>query len=577
MVLFWGIVLFSRVALAGTMADFMIRFFGPMAATALVIVWWSALSRAGRRERLVVIAFLLVIGALTYALVHTSFRKQAFAVFVIPWMLTAWVAGAVLASVLKRHRASVGFIGAGLVICAAIACLLRIDGVTSELSAEMSGRWSPTKDDLFRAAQADATAHSGVERAANAASDETPLEAGPDDWLEFRGPGRDGRLAGVRIEADWEAHPPKLVWRRPVGPGWSSFAVVQNRLFTQEQRDANEAIVAYDAETGREVWTVRDPARFEEFVSGPGPRGTPTFHEGRVYALGASGILHCVDARRGALLWSRNVQELTDAAMPQYGFAGSPLVADGLVTVFAGGSGGKSVAAFHVHTGEPAWTAGEGTLGYASVQREVFDDVPQYLCTSNAGVSAFEPATGKVLWSNAWPTNEQQPRILQPCRLEGNQLLIGTGLNEGVRLLEIRRTEAGWEAVEAWTSKQFKPYFNDIVVHDDCVYGYDGTLLSAFDLKTQKRLWKKRGYDSGQILLLADQGLLLIATEGGEVALVTAEGRGPRELGRFRAFAGKTWNHPVLVRGRLYLRNSDEAVCYEIELEKAATTEAPGG
>src|SRR5207248_3487699 len=158
------------------------------------------------------------------------------------------------------------------------------------------------------------------------------------DWPEFRGPGRDGVVRGVRIETNWKDVPPEKVWKQSVGPGWSSVIIVDGYLVTQEQRGESEAVACYEAETGKEVWAHEEKARFSEGIAGPGPRATPTFHQGRIYAYGGSGILVCLDAASGKRIWSREVAREASAPLPFWGYSSSPLVADGKVIVFAGGA-----------------------------------------------------------------------------------------------------------------------------------------------------------------------------------------------------------------------------------------------
>src|SRR5262249_10290452 len=143
-------------------------------------------------------------------------------------------------------------------------------------------RWEPTGEDKYFAER-------GGKQAKADAGTVAALQTA--DWPGFRGPDRDGRRAGVRIATAWNDHPPKQLWKHRVGPGWSSFAVVGNRAWTQEQRRVNEVVVCYDVDTGAEVWVHEDKERFFEAVAGPGPRATPTFHDGKIYALGASGVL----------------------------------------------------------------------------------------------------------------------------------------------------------------------------------------------------------------------------------------------------------------------------------------------
>ncbi|HMP08458.1 MAG TPA: PQQ-binding-like beta-propeller repeat protein, partial [Lacipirellulaceae bacterium] len=178
--------------------------------------------------------------------------------------------------------------------------------------------------------------------AAENVAEAPPLQATAEDWPGFRGAQRDGVVRGTSIRTDWDAAPPVRLWKRRVGPGWSSIVVVGNRLYTQEQRGENEAVVCCDADTGRPVWVHEDAARFAEAMGGVGPRATPTFHEGRVYSLGATGVLNCLDAATGRLRWSRNVADDGQGRVPYWGFCSSPLIVDDCVIVFAGGGGDRN-------------------------------------------------------------------------------------------------------------------------------------------------------------------------------------------------------------------------------------------
>jgi outer membrane protein assembly factor BamB len=374
-------------------------------------------------------------------------------------------------------------------------------------------------------------------------------------------------VRGVRIDTNWSASPPVELWRRPVGPGWSSLAVRGDLLYTQEQRGDDEVVACYNATTGEPVWTHRDATRFFESNAGPGPRATPTLSNGRVYSFGATGILNALDAGNGALLWSRNAASDSDATVsmgggktkvPDWGFAGSPLVVDDAVIVAAAGQ----LIAYHAATGKPRWIGPAGGVSYSSPHLVTIAGVDQVLLVSASGATTVAPADGKQLWkhpSRGFP-------IVQPAVTAAGDLLIAAGTESGTRRIAVAQGPDGWTVAERWTSNGLKPYFNDFVVHQGHAFGFDGRILSCIDLNDGARKWKGGRYGNGQLVLLADQNLLLVLSEEGELALVEATPAQFTEVARFKAIEGKTWNHPVLAGDILFVRNGEEMAAFRVSL-----------
>ena len=313
---------------------------------------------------------------------------------------------------------------------------------------------------------------------------------------------------------------------------------------------------------GKPLWAHRDAARFWESNAGPGPRATPTLHDGKVYTFGATGILNALDATDGALLWSRNAASDTGTKVPGWGFASSPLVIGDMVIVAASGK----LAAYNASTGAPRWVGPAGGDSYSSPHLLTIDGVPQILLMSARGATSVAPADGRLLWKYGWPSDT---RIMQPAATPDGDVLITGGDamgGNGIRRIAVAHGPAGWTAQERWTSIGLKPSFNDFVVHDGHVYGFDGGILACIDLKDGTRKWKGGRYGHGQLVLLRDQGLLLVVSEEDELALVKAASDQFTELARFPAMEGKTWNHPVLVGDRLLVRNGNEMVAFRLPL-----------
>jgi outer membrane protein assembly factor BamB len=363
-------------------------------------------------------------------------------------------------------------------------------------------------------------------------------------------------VPGVRIETDWSASPPVELWRRPVGPGWSSFAVRGNALYTQEQRGDDEVVACHEVATGETVWRHRDATRFWEANAGAGPRATPTLSGGRVYTLGATGILNVLDAADGAALWSRDVGRDTDTEVPYWGFSGSPLVIDDVVVVAAAGR----LGAYDVADGEPRWLGPAGGAGYSSPHLLAIDGVAHVVLLGGAGATGVAPDDGTLLWQYPWPSTP----IVQPALTADGDVLIGT--EKGMGRIAVTRRSEEWVVEERWTSNRLKPYFNDFVVHEGHAFGFDGRILACVDLEDGQRRWKGGRYGHGQLVLLPDHDLLLVLSEKGELVLVAAVIDEFRELARFPAIEGKTWNHPALVGDVLLVRNAQEMAAFRLPL-----------
>jgi outer membrane protein assembly factor BamB len=348
--------------------------------------------------------------------------------------------------------------------------------------------------------------------------------------------------------------------------------IVGNRLFTQEQLGQKEAVVCLDAGNGQTLWSHQDAARHEDVQGGAGPRATPTYADGRIYSLGATGILNCLNAETGQRKWFRDIAADAETKVPMWGFSSSPLVVGDVAVVFAGddtGTTDKTLLAYRKDTGKPAWSAQAGQRSYSSPQLAMVDGEPQLLFVSERGLLAFNPSAGAMLWEHSTPPgNPGVPRAIQPRSAGTNGILFDAGPELGTALVGVKHSDGSWIPTERWISRQLKPSFNDFVVHENGLYGFDGRIFTCIDLQTGKRLWKAGRYGSGQVLLLSDQALLLVVTDEGEAVLVTADPSEHRELGRFQAINGKTWNHPVIAHGRLYVRNAEEIACYEVTARK---------
>jgi outer membrane protein assembly factor BamB len=547
----------------------------------VIIAWWAFLSRARWKERLAALALIAAAVFGTWFLKHESMWLQWLFAYAVPVLSLAFVTWA-LATRRLPNRVRHATMAATILIACGAWLLLRQDGINGDHNATFGWRWSPSAEERLLAQQAtDPTTSTSAPAPATtapaptntqptptpvtteAAKPATPVVEARVEWPGFRGATRDGVVRGVKIKTDWSASPPVQLWRRPVGPGWSSFAVNGDLVYTQEQRGDNEVVACYRESTGQPVWTHSDKARFFESNAGAGPRGTPTISNGRVYTFGATGILNVLDARNGSLIWTRNVAAETNTKTPFWGFSSSPLVVGDLVIAAAAGQ----LVAYETASGNRRWIGPAGGGSYSSPHLVTINGVAQVMLTSDGRLTSVALADGKQLWQHEWAANS----IVQPAVTSDGNVLI-TSQEAGIRRLSLTNNAGAWAVAERWTSNGLKPYFNDFVVHKGHAFGFDGRILSCVDLNDGQRKWKGGRYGNGQLVLLPDQDLLLVLSEEGELALVQARSDQFTELAKFTAIQGKTWNHPVLVGDILLIRNAEEMAAFRLPLAEGANT-----
>jgi outer membrane protein assembly factor BamB len=562
----------------------------------LIVLWWLFFSRAPWLERIGAVVLMVPLALIIKRLSDISIAGagQGFLVYImaaplLAFGLVVWAASTRRFDTLTRRAALVAI----LVIASAPILLIRTDGVGGP--NPFHWRWTPTAEEVLLAqakdepmvlppgALVEAPKPPAPEPTAEAKAKPAPVppeaktadaRAAPrrslpkPEWPGFRGPLRDGVVRNIRINTDWTAAPPMEMWRRPIGPGWSSFAVRGDLLYTQEQRGDDEMVSCYRVSTGQPVWRHRDAVRFYESNGGAGPRGTPTLHEDRVFAVGATGILKVLDAFTGKQVWTRNIADDTKRAVPYWGIASSPLIVNDLVIAASAGT----LVAYDIANGDLKWKGPSYGASYSSPHLVTLDGVEQVVLLGGPGAISVAPADGKVLWIHKW---EPGPMV-QPALTDDGDLLVNNVTATGgvaTRRLHITKGPDGWNLEEKWTSTGLKPNFNDFVVHKGHAYGFDNNILASINLQTGERAWKGGRYGNGQLVLLKDQDVLLVTSEDGELALVSATPDKYTEIAKIRIFESKTWNHPVIVWGLLLVRNGVEMASYLLPVISERTTE----
>lgn len=523
--------------------------FGGMLFGIAIMIWWIFFSRAPKVERWGALVLMVV------ALTGTSFLLDEsiatanmglmFIIFSIPVLCLAFVIWTLITRNMSTVTRRVSMAGT-ILIASGFWIFLRTDGMTGDARHKLNWRWAKTHEDVL-------LSQMGNEFESDMANPLSPSSEA--EWPGFRGRERDGVVHGLKIMTDWSESPPAEMWRRPVGPGCSSFAVKGNLVYTQEQLGEFETVSCYSLTSGNPVWNHKDKARFYDSHAGPGPRSTPALANGKLYTLGATGILNALDAGDGSLIWSRNTAEGANMKIPDWGICGSPVVTGNLVIVSLAGK----LAAFDSSTGEPLWYGDDGGSGYSSPHLLTISNVPQVLLMSESGAISINPATGEKLWDYSWPLPD---RILQPAWIGNNELLINEEY-KNVRRIRVTADTTGWYITDVWTSSEIKMLYNDFIIHKGYAYGFDGPSMTCIDLSDGKRMWRGARYRGFQILL-ADQDLILVLSEKGELALVSADPSKFRELANIQVLKGKTWNHPALIGNILLVRNAEEMAAYRL-------------
>jgi outer membrane protein assembly factor BamB len=533
----------------------LISVFFPMLLGALIVIWWVTFSRAKWFEKFLGFFGFLIAIAIAWFASDKTMLGPAFVVLGPLGAAGFGIAALLFSRTLSAKRTYIAI--AAAILGFGVLTLFRSDGMWGDGRMGLSWRWEKSAEEIL---VANLESEPSVEEAPKYSDEQLQQWLQNPEWAQFRGPRNAGLQTGVTFSADWSTEP-KLLWKVPVGPGWSSFAVAGNLLFTQEQLGDNETVSCFAADNGEIIWKQQITERFFDPLGGPGPRATPTLANGMLFAQSATGLVQRLDPKSGKLIWSQDIKKIAMREPPYWGFSSSPLVVGGNVIVYAGGEDGKGVLAFDVENGEIRWTAKAGTHSYSSPQLTTLHDRDCVLMLTDFGLNIIDPKNGEQLLDYQWQHGEY--RATQPQLVDGDSILMPTQTlgTRRIRVLQ-NESEAPFVAEEEWTSLQLKSDFNDFVIFENNAYGFDGRIFVSIDLATGKRNWKGGRYGKGQVLLLRDSALLLVMSENGEVVLLQATPDSHQEAAKFQALNERTWNHPVVIGDRLFVRNSEEAACY---------------
>lgn len=398
---------------------------------------------------------------------------------------------------------------------------------------------------------------------------------GGTDWPTFRGASRTDHSPDQGLLKEWPSGGPKLLWESDVcGKGYSGPAIVGGKIYYTGTIDGKAKIICLNGENGKVAWTADlgdDPGDGYSTGWGSGPRGTPTVSDGVVYAISANGALAAVDAADGKKKWSKDLVGDFGGQVPQWGYSESPLVDGNWLIVTPGGKDG-AIAALDKKTGKTIWRSQDLTDGaeYSSVIIAEVEGKKQYVQLFMKTLAGVDAETGKLLWTSGWPKG--RTAVIPTPIYQDGKVYITSGYGAGSKLVDI----SGSEAKDVWESKTMKNHHGGVVLVDGYLYGFsDGGGLTCQDFKTGEKKWNESGEGIQKGAVHYADGMLYCVDESeGSVFLAEATPDGFVEKGRFslpevtklrEGTNGKVWTHPVVLDGKLYLRDQDLVFCFDVK------------
>lgn len=422
---------------------------------------------------------------------------------------------------------------------------------------------------LLLAGAAGAVPAYAVPAAGGAAASGAPAAGAPADpggWPQFRGAHQDGRATDKGLLREWPTEGPKLLWRQPIGEAYASVVAVGDRLYTATSEKETEIALALDANTGKEIWRQPIGPIFVQTEFGSGTRSSATYDGDMLYIISGIGRLYALKSADGAVVWNTDLLATFGAGQPRFGYSASALVIGDLLIVDAGGAAGKGIVAFDKKKGEVKWSAIDSkSAHYATPVLVEIGGVPQILIARREDPELVALGLdGKTLWSHRGLASG----IASPVLVPPDKLFVSSA-NDGAGFLLKVKTEGGKFTVEeVWRNAVLKSHFHAAVAVDGLLIGFDNANLKCVDAETGAQKWAARGFGKGSVI--EADGLLIVLADDGRVALADLSAEGFRSKSEFQATTGgKSWTAPTVAGGRLYIRDFDEIVAYDIAAKGA--------
>jgi outer membrane protein assembly factor BamB len=389
------------------------------------------------------------------------------------------------------------------------------------------------------------------------------------DWPQWRGPNQDGVSPEKGLLQDWPASGPKLVWDvTGVGNGYSSIATAGTRLATTGEVNGQSSVICLNAKDGSQAWV--EPigkTGTPGCCNAGGPRITPTIDDPAdlIFAISQYGEVAALDWKNGKEVWKKHLIQDFGGMLPEWGFSAAAVVDGNNVMLTPGGQQG-SVVALNKKTGARVWQTTELTdsAHYSTLVIATIDNVKQYIQVTDKSIVGINPANGKLLWRADFPG---KTAVIPTPVVFGNLVYVTSGYGVGCRCLEIKKSGDKFAANELWNNKQMMNHHGGVIRIGPNVYGHsDSKGWTCQDIKTGEVRWQDKSFGKGSIAY-GDNRFVLRTEDKGTLALIEASPDGYKEHGKFEQpnrSKEKAWPHPVISNGKLYVRDEDRLLCYDI-------------
>lgn len=391
-------------------------------------------------------------------------------------------------------------------------------------------------------------------------------------WTSFLGNDRNGISQETGLNLNWNRHRPKVLWRVPLGGGFSSIVISDGRIWTMATHLNNDYVVCFDALSGKKLWSsLAAPTYLDQQRQARGPRSTPTYHAGKLYCLLPAGDLLCLDANSGKIVWKINVFQISGARKQEqktiyyWGMSASPLIEGDLVILQPGGTSDNSVIAVNKDTGKLIWSSGNDPPGYASPIVIEAENQRQIIVPTGQSVLALNPEKGDILWRIVWG-NKYNCNCATPI-WNDDSLFISSAYGTGCMRFSLTKQNEEIRPISLWKNRSLQNQFATSIIKDGYIYGPHGDLAAVtyrcIDMQRGQVQWISRRI--GKCTQIAVQDHIICLTEQGILILIESNPTEYREKGRITGLLGfKAWAHPAFANKRLYIRDEKRMICLDL-------------